>query len=82
MPKMESILGMVFDRKRRENFNDGSQLIFSHIFMKPTKLTGFIKLGLWVDAESSDDMDLFVGVSKFDSNSKAFWYFSESVVVC
>jgi hypothetical protein len=52
MPKMESILGMVFDRKRRENFNDGSQLIFSHIFMKPTKLTGFIKLGLWVDAES------------------------------
>ncbi len=39
---------------------------FEHTFDERTELTGHMKLKLWVQAEGSDDMDLFVAVDKFD----------------
>ncbi|HXJ16701.1 MAG TPA: CocE/NonD family hydrolase [Candidatus Polarisedimenticolia bacterium] len=35
-----------------------------------TELTGYMKLRLWVEAEGSDDLDLFVAVQKLDSAGK------------
>jgi predicted acyl esterase len=43
---------------------------FSYRFAKPTELTGYMKLKLWVEAEGNDDMDLFVALQKFDRNGK------------
>ena len=44
--------------------------VFSIAFDKDTELTGYMKLRLWVSAKGSDDMDLFVGVKKFDRRGK------------
>ena len=40
--------------------------VFDHRFEKAVELTGHMKLRLWVEAEGSDDMDLFVGLQKLD----------------
>jgi predicted acyl esterase len=42
----------------------GPQFVFK--FDHDTELTGSMKLRLWVSAEGSDDMDLFIGVKKRD----------------
>ncbi len=42
------------------------QLAFSHTFRTDTEVTGTARLRLWVEADGSDDMDLYVGLSKFD----------------
>ena len=39
---------------------------FEHTFDERTKLIGHMKLKLWVQADGSDDMDLFVAIDKFD----------------
>jgi predicted acyl esterase len=39
---------------------------FEFKFDEKTELTGHMKLKLWVQADGSDDMDLFVAVEKFD----------------
>ena len=39
---------------------------FEFKFDKKTELTGYMKLKLWVQAEGSDDMDLFVAIEKID----------------
>ena len=39
---------------------------FEFEFDNKTELTGYMKLKLWVEAESSNDMDLFVAVEKVD----------------
>ena len=48
--------------------NDGSveNASFEHTFNERTELTGHMKLKLWVKADGSDDMDLFVAIDKFD----------------
>jgi predicted acyl esterase len=43
---------------------------FRIIFAKDTELIGNMKLKLWVSAEGADDMDLFVGIKKFDRRGK------------
>jgi uncharacterized protein len=43
------------------------QAVFEHVFDRDTELTGHMKLRLWVEADGSDDMDLFVGLQKFDA---------------
>jgi predicted acyl esterase len=40
--------------------------VFRITFERDTELTGNMKLKLWVSAQGADDMDLFVGVKKFD----------------
>jgi len=39
---------------------------FGYRFARATELTGHMKLKLWVEAEGSTDMDLFVAIQKFD----------------
>lgn len=39
---------------------------FEIVFDRETELTGYFKLRLWVQADGSDDMDLFVGLDKID----------------
>lgn len=39
---------------------------FTHSFTERTELVGNMKLRLWVSAEGADDMDLEVGIKKFD----------------
>jgi putative CocE/NonD family hydrolase len=48
------------------NDSDNQSLMFKLTFKEDTELTGYMKLKLWVSADGSDDMDLFVGVKKFD----------------
>lgn len=58
-----------------ENINDRAQ--FDMKFDAATELIGYMKLRLWVGAEGSDDMDLFVAVQKLDGAGEvvpfAFW---------
>jgi predicted acyl esterase len=43
---------------------------FDIAFDEDTELSGYMKLRLWVEAEGSDDMDLFVAVQKLDRAGK------------
>jgi len=43
---------------------------FRITFDQDTEITGYMKLKLWVSADGSDDMDLFVGIKKFDRRGK------------
>jgi predicted acyl esterase len=47
-----------------------SRVQFSVTFDNDTELTGYMKLKLWVSTDGSDDMDLFVGIKKFDRYGK------------
>lgn len=51
---------------------------FDYRFPERTELTGHMKLKLWVEADGSDDMDLFVAVQKVDRTGDlvTFPYFS------
>lgn len=44
------------------------QAEFTMAFDEETELTGHMKLRLWVEAEGSNDMDLFVAVQKLDAD--------------
>jgi hypothetical protein len=46
------------------------QATFDIKFEEDTEVTGFIKAHLWVEAESHNEMDLFVNVQKLDENGK------------
>jgi predicted acyl esterase len=56
--------------KIRYNVNDindrNQNAKFEFRFDERTELTGYMKLKLWVQAEGSDDMDLFVALEKID----------------
>ena len=43
------------------------QAVFTMTLTRDVELIGYAKLRLWVEAEGSEDMDLFVNVSKIDS---------------
>ncbi|MDP4245233.1 MAG: CocE/NonD family hydrolase [Bacteroidota bacterium] len=47
---------------------------FTHVFKEDTELTGGMNLHLWVSAEDSNDMDLFVVVKKLDSQGKEVYF--------
>jgi len=49
------------------DFNDKTQNArFEFESEKKTEITGYMKLKLWVQADGSDDMDLFVAIEKID----------------
>ncbi|MBP1628453.1 MAG: acylase and diesterase protein [Holophagaceae bacterium] len=51
--------------------DDGKgKAVFTMRFGQDTELTGFMKLKLWVEAEGSNDMDLFVKVEKLDARGR------------
>ena len=45
---------------------EDGRAVFDYVFPVDTELTGHMSLHLWVEAIGADDMDLFVGVQKFD----------------
>jgi hypothetical protein len=45
-------------------------ITFDHRFTEAAELTGYSSLRLWVEAEGSDDMDLFVALQKLDSRGE------------
>jgi uncharacterized protein len=51
---------------------------FEYVFPEDTEVTGHSKLRLWVSAEGSDDMDLFVALQKIDTKGRVvnFPYYS------
>ncbi len=54
-------------RYKVNDINDKAQNArFEFEFNEKTELTGYMKLKLWVQAEGSDDMDLFVAIEKID----------------
>jgi hypothetical protein len=53
------------DAEARYDARDG-RLTFDHRFDEATELTGHASLHLWVEADGSDDMDLFVALQKLD----------------
>jgi predicted acyl esterase len=48
------------------------QTVFKITFMEDTELTGYMKLVLWVEADSADDMDIFVTVRKVDVQGNSY----------
>jgi predicted acyl esterase len=52
---------------------------FDIVFAEPTELTGYMKLKLWIEADGSDDADLFVALLKLDraGNFVGMTFFSE-----
>ena len=46
------------------------EAVFDYKFEEDTEITGFMKLRLWVAAESYDDMDLFINVQKLDTKGE------------
>lgn len=53
-------------------------LTFDLEFEEDTELTGNMKLKLWVAVDEGDDMDLFVGVRKFDAEGREVTFFAKT----
>jgi predicted acyl esterase len=45
-------------------------MVFDHRFAEETEITGHASLKLWVEADGSDDMDLFVALQKIDASGE------------
>ena len=45
----------------------GGRAVFDYTFQDNTELSGHMSVRLWVEAQGADDMDLFVGLQKFDA---------------
>jgi len=61
-PQKETELTYQAEPAQTEN----NELRFHMTFQENTELTGYMKLRLWVATNDTDDMDLFVGVKKYD----------------
>lgn len=46
------------------------EAVFDYYFTEETELTGYMKLHMWVAAESYDDMDLFINVQKLSTTGE------------
>ncbi|MBC6004900.1 CocE/NonD family hydrolase [Paeniclostridium sp. NSJ-45] len=53
---------------------ENDEVRFKIEFKENTEITGYMKLKLWVSAQDADDMDLFVGVKKFDKHNKEVYF--------
>lgn len=53
-----------------EATGDGNEAAFTLEFDAPTVVVGSMALRLWVEAEGSDDMDLFVAIEKLDERGE------------
>lgn len=55
---------------RYETGGDDDEVGFEYVFGEPVDVIGGMKLRLWVEAEGSDDMDLFVAIEKLDRHGQ------------
>ncbi|WP_195971043.1 CocE/NonD family hydrolase [Clostridium thermobutyricum] len=60
--KEESVVSYNTDSNNTET----NEVRFKIQFNEDTEITGNMKLKLWVSADGADDMDLFVGIKKYD----------------
>ncbi len=51
-----------------------NKAVFNYQFKENTELTGGMKLRLWVTAEETDDLDLYIVVKKFDSEGNEIYF--------
>ena len=51
---------------RYEMSGETTRAVFDYAFERDTELSGHMKLRLWVEADGSDDMDLFVAIQKLE----------------
>lgn len=60
---------------------EGGRVEFEVEFDADIELTGYMNLHLWVEADHANDMDLFVGIEKFDADGErvGFPYCSQHV---
>ena len=49
-----------------ESQDEEDCVTFDYVFSEKTEITGYSKLRLWISAEQSDDMDIFVAIQKLD----------------
>ena len=49
---------------------EGGKAIFDKTFDADTEITGYMNLKLFVEADGSDDMDMFVAIQKYDADGK------------
>jgi predicted acyl esterase len=56
----------------------GDRAVFDHIFTETTDVVGHMALTLYLEAEGSDDVDLFVGIEKLDRDGNELYFFSAS----
>ncbi len=47
--------------------DEAGEAVFDIRFDRDTEISGYMKLRLWVEAQGSDDMDLFVAIQKLDT---------------
>ena len=52
----------------------GESTHFDMKFTRDTTLVGHMALRLWISAEQADDMDLYVGLRKFDPNGEEVYF--------
>jgi uncharacterized protein len=50
--------------------SEGGKILFDKTFDADTEVTGYMNLKLWVEADGSDDMDLFVAIQKYDAEGR------------
>jgi len=61
--------GAPVESEARYPASEGS-ICFDHLFVKATEITGYASVKLWVEADGSDDMDLFVALQKIDATGE------------
>ena len=54
------------------------EVAFRKTFSEDTELTGNMKLKLWVQADGSDDMDLFIALKKYDTEGDEVTFFGKA----
>lgn len=66
--KFQSMQDVPTTAESSQRYNSETQeAYFTYTFPEDTELTGYMKLHLWVEADSSDDIDLFVAVKKLNT---------------
>lgn len=45
---------------------ENNELRFKITYKEDTELTGYMKLKLWVSTDDTEDMDIFIGIKKYD----------------
>ncbi|MGZ5127620.1 MAG: CocE/NonD family hydrolase C-terminal non-catalytic domain-containing protein, partial [Burkholderiales bacterium] len=62
-----------------EELGEADRAIFDIKFDKPTELTGYMKLRVFMSCADTDDMDVFVGLHKLDKDGKLvpFAYYAQ-----
>lgn len=51
--------------------------MFTHVFSEETEIVGNMKLKLWVSTDEGSDMDLFVGIKKFDPSGEEVHFYKK-----